>query len=245
MPSYENQAKDEEEKKVIHNNLEVLKLLKNRTLLQLVLLLLIFPRLTLSKLSILSKKSKGTVTHQLAKLEQLGAIITSRKQSRGSIDAKVYELAPNFLKFKSYIFQGLKNIKESNNPEFFNLSVRNDILIFEVIKNIFDQVIQVYEEIEEYIEKSESLIQFDPLNINTKNLVNYDLWLLTDEEVKIYEEIATSFKSKMKELLGKSQKSRNDKIRPYLILNTFLPLLDFTEKDTEKKTYKKFFKALD
>ncbi|MBD3337561.1 MAG: hypothetical protein GF353_00540 [Candidatus Lokiarchaeota archaeon] len=250
MPTKKNKDKDidsdiESSKKIVSENLSILKLLKNRTLLQLVIFLLIFPKLSLSKLSKLSKKSKSTVSRQLSKLEQLDALIISRRQARGSIDAKVYELPPDFLKLKSYILKSLKDFQESNNFKFFGYSIKNDILIFEVIKQLFDQTIEIYEEIDDFLNESDSLISFNPKSLSPNDLVNYDLWFLTEDEIEAYKQIFSNFKSKMKELIEKNQKNRNEEVKPYLILHTFFPLLDYFEIDTDKKPLKKFFKALD
>ncbi len=93
----DNDYKKTELEKVLKLRSNTLELMFSNTRLRMVLLLLIHRRLSLSKLSTLLGRSKSTVSHHLKKLDDLNILKVSRRDARGSIDAKVYELTSRFL----------------------------------------------------------------------------------------------------------------------------------------------------
>ena len=72
-----------------------LALLNDLTRLRLILLLIVFRKLSLTQLSVLLGRVKSTTSHHLKKLSDI--IKISTKKEIGKTDSNIYELVPNFL----------------------------------------------------------------------------------------------------------------------------------------------------
>jgi DNA-binding transcriptional ArsR family regulator len=203
-----------------------------------------FPRLSLSELSSFLGRSKATVSHHLSKLESIGIIVTTSKQARGSIDAKVYELTPKFFDLSSLDFSDLKSYKE-NSFELVKVAIQRDKLLFEVFKNIFEQLKLIYDGFEEVLLKSKSETDEKFQNLDFGNLIKYNIWFLTEEQRDKFNELFSDFKTKLMEFINDTNKVEKEKAKPYLLFHSLLPFKKINEHDSEKKSYKKFFKALD
>lgn len=217
--------------------IEVLKLMNNITRLRIILTILIFKKISLTKLSDLLGRAKSTITHHIKKLENLGVIKSTRKEARGSIDAKLYELIPGFLQKISF---------EQKTPKGeINRALTNDLLIFKVIKLLFEQVILYYEAISNKNIKSKPKLFKDFQDSHFKIPLNYDFWFLSEKAYSEYIELNEKYKSELKKIISKDNLENDDSIRPYLVLNTFIPLLQIIEYDSELKEFRKFFQALE
>ena len=75
-----------------------MKLMSSLTRFRILLLLLIYPKISLSEFSKLLSRTKSTIHHHLKKFDDLGILKTSRKSVPSYIDAKIYKLKPDFLK---------------------------------------------------------------------------------------------------------------------------------------------------
>lgn len=217
--------------------IEVLKLMNNITRLRIILTILIFKKISLTKLSDLLGRAKSTITHHIKKLENLGVIKSTRKEARGSIDAKLYELIPGFLQKISFEQKTLKGE--------INRALTNDLLIFKVIKLLFEQVILYYEAISNKNIKSKPKLFKDFQDSHFKIPLNYDFWFLSEKAYSEYIELNEKYKSELKKIISKDNLENDDSIRPYLVLNTFIPLLQIIEYDSELKEFRKFFQALE
>ncbi len=222
--------------------IEVLKLMDNITRLRIILAILIFRKISLTKLSELLGRAKSTITHHIKKLETLGVIKSTRKEARGSIDAKFYELIPGFLE-KSSIEQQQNITRKKNNH--FSEAISNDILFFKVIKILFEQVILYYEAIFNKNKKSQAKSFNEFQDSHFKIPLEYDFWFLSENGYKAYIEMNEMYKSELKEIIRKENIEKKDSVRPYLVLNTFFPLLQIIEYDSELKEFRKFFQALE
>ena len=221
--------------------IEVLKLMDNITRLRIILSILIFNKISLTNLSELLGRAKSTITHHIKKLENLGVIKSTRKEARGSIDAKVYELIPGFL-------QKISDRKQSFKGELiddFTEVVSNDLLFFKVIKLLFEQVILYYEAISNKKIKSKPKSFKDFQNSYFKLPLNYDFWFLSEKAYKEYKDLYKNFKIELKKIISNENLENNDSIRPFFVLNTFIPLLQLIEYDSELKEFRKFYQALD
>jgi DNA-binding transcriptional ArsR family regulator len=215
--------------------IEVLKLMDNITRLRIILTILIFKKISLTKLSELLGRAKSTITHHIKKLENLGVIKSTRKESRGSIDAKVYELIPGFLQKITFGYEAFK--KEE--------AISNDMLFFRVIKLLFEQIILYYEAISNKNIKSKSKSFKDFKDSQFKIPLDYDFWFLSEKAFNEYKELNDKYRNNLKEIISKDNLEDSESIRPYLILNTFIPLLQIIEYDSELKEFRKFYQALE
>lgn len=217
--------------------IEVLKLMDNITRLRIILSILIFKKISLTKLSELLGRAKSTITHHIKKLENLGVIKSTRKEARGSIDAKVYELIPGFLQKISFRQESLKGE--------VNEAISNDLLFFKVIKLLFEQVVLYYEAISSKNLKTKPKKFKDFKDSHFKIPLDYDFWFLSEKAYKEYLELNEKYKHELKNILSKENHEKTDSIRPFLVLNTFIPLLQIIEYDSELKEFRKFYQALD
>jgi DNA-binding transcriptional ArsR family regulator len=218
--------------------IEVLKLMDNITRLRIILSILIFKKISLTKLSELLGRAKSTITHHIKKLENLGVIKSTRKESRGSIDAKFYELIPEFL-------QKISFEEKINDENQFSKAVLNDILFFKVIKLLFEQVIFYYEAISNKKLKTKPNLFKDFRDSHFKIPLNYDFWFLSEKALDEYKELNKKYNHKLKEIINRENIENPESIRPYLVLNTFIPLLQIIEYDSELKEFRKFYEALE
>jgi DNA-binding transcriptional ArsR family regulator len=249
--------------------IEVLKLMSSLPRLRIILLLIIFRRLSLSKLNRLLGRTKSTITHHLKFLDELGIITTTKENGRGSIDAKVYELVPGFLdKFTFNLDQLISyDLEPEKKKELFHYAVLNDKWIFEAIKSIYEQSILYYDAIDyrnmrkelnkkfefanqEHVENNtqlqkdlESFEEFQKYHFQTP--INYEFWFLSEKGRKKYDELFKKFKSELKGIIEQENKEENEVIRPYLILHSFFPMREIAEYDSEKNEFRKFFEALE
>ena len=228
----------------LKTQIEVMKLMKHVTRFRLISFLLIFPRLSLSELSSFLGRSKATISHHLSKLESVRIIYTTTKQARGSIDAKVYELTPKFFELSSLDFSSLK-FYEKNDFELAKIAIQRDKMLFEVITNIFEQLRLIYDGFEEELLKSKSEISEKAQKLDFENLINYNCWFLTEDQRDKFNELFLDFKTNLMKYIKKTNNEDNEKVKPYLIFQSLIPFKKINEQDTEKKSYKKFFKALD
>ena len=81
--------------------------------------------------------------------------------------------------------------------------------------------------------------------LDFENLINYNCWFLTEDQRDKFNELFLDFKTNLMKYIKKTNNEDNEKVKPYLIFQSLIPFKKINEQDTEKKSYKKFFKALD
>jgi DNA-binding transcriptional ArsR family regulator len=196
--------------------IHTLTLLNDLTRLRLILLLIVFRKLSLTELSELLGRVKSTTSHHLKKLNEVLNIFTKKES--------IYELVPNFLEKLSVNSEDLKNIKKEDNKQLFHYVIQNDIKYFQLIINIFDLINQIYKFIDESgsMEKSKSDIKSQ--NVYLENRVKYNAWFLTEKGKESYEKLIKEFNHKMVEILTRDEENGEKDPRSYLVLNTFIPL---------------------
>ncbi len=232
-------------KKNLKLRIEVLRLMESLTRLRIILSLIIFRKVSLTKLSQLLGRAKSTITHHIKKLENLGIISSTRKEARGSIDAKVYELIPNFLEKLNLETEEIILSKQSKYKEDINDAILNDILFFKIIKILFEQAILYYNAIIDKSMKAKPKIFKNFQDIHFKIPINYDYWFLSEKGRESYEEWNKKYKKELETIIHEDNLKNKEAIRPYLILNTFFPLLQIIEYDSELKEFRKLFQALE
>lgn len=214
----DSEALIEKYKKRMHN----LALLKDLTRLRLILLLIVFRRLSLTELSTLLGRVKSTTSHHLKKLSDIMKIST--KKESGKTDSNIYELVPNFLEKLSVNFKDLKNIQKKENKNLLHYVIQNDIKFFELIINVFDLINQIYKFIDDSssMENSDSSIKSREVYLD--NRIKYNAWFLTENGKKSYDKLIKEFNYKMLEIIKQEEISKEKEPRSYLALNTFIPL---------------------
>jgi hypothetical protein len=221
--------------KELKQRIEILKLMESLTLLRIILALLIFRKLSLTELSALLGRVKSTLTHHIKKLELLQVIKSTRKEARGSIDAKVYELIPGFL----------ERLHIDSNRLGLDLSsemILNDLQFFKIIKIIYEQIILYYEAVSKQ-KKTKSFKDFRQDHF--KSSISYKYWFLSDDARVKYEKLMEEFDNRLKKVITEDNLKNPEAIRPFLVLHTFFPLKQIIEYDSELNEFRKFFQALE
>jgi DNA-binding transcriptional ArsR family regulator len=226
-------------------SLEVMDIMDSTPRLRILLLLLIFQKLSLAQLSSLLGRSKATVTHHMKKFEKLDLLKISRKDARGSIDAKVYELNDAFfrtIRLNIEDIENLDSIKKEQVKDILHYFIVKDKMMFNLIKNFFQLSIEFYEGIDE-LEHSNS--SFDFKNKYIEYPIDYTIWFLDEKGYKKYKNLISNFKEKMKEIITNSNEVKSYFERPYCILHTFFPLKEITKYDFDNKKFIEFLKIFD
>ncbi|MFX1569315.1 MAG: ArsR family transcriptional regulator [Promethearchaeota archaeon] len=221
--------------KELRQRIETLKLMESLTRLRLILALLIFRKLSLTELSNLLGRVKSTLTHHIKKLEQLQIIKSTRKEARGSIDAKVYELIPGFL-------ERLHIDSDKIGLDLSNEIILNDLQFFKVIKVMYEQVILYYEAVSKQ-KKTKSFKDFRQDHF--KSPISYNYWFLSENAHIKYEKLVDEFGNRLKKIIAEDNLKNPEAIRPFLVLHTFFPLKQIIEYDSELNEFRKFFQALE
>lgn len=222
------------------NRIEVMKLLSSVPRLRIMILLLIFRKLSLSQLSKYLGRTKATVTHHLKKFDTLGIINISRKESRGSIDAKVYELDPDFFKLVELNFDSFQSFEKKEGEELLHYALLRDKWMFEAFRNILIFANRFYQEIDErYLSGDKEFIK-QTQDFYFKSPVNYDLWFLTENARKSYDNALTQFKEQINKIIEDDNKKGKYIERPYCVLHLLLPLKKLSEFDFERKRIMEF-----
>lgn len=231
-------------KKDLTPRIEILRLMDNLPRLRIILALIIFRKISLTKLSDLLGRAKSTITHHIKKLENLGIIKVTRREARGSIDANVYELIPEFLdiissKFEESVIE--KHLYDKNLKDI----ISNDILFLKILKILNEQVILYYDAIlrKNIKSKPKSFKEFQDSHF--KIPLSYDYLFLSEQGREKYEDLYKKFYEDLKEIIKKENMEKGENTRPYLIVSVFYPILQLIEYDSELKEFRKFFQALE
>jgi DNA-binding transcriptional ArsR family regulator len=222
-----------------------MKLMSSLTRFRILLLLLIYPKLSLSEFSNLLGRTKSTVHHHLKKFENLEILSTSRKPVPSYIDAKIYELKPDFLKIINLKFEDFKTFSEKEKKTILPYILSKDIEIFEVIKNLFEQVVLLYKTIDKAGINNDQNSSKEYSNFYLRSPIKYDIWFLNKEEFELYNECILDFKNKLNKMHKEDiNQNKNDR-KPFLILNSIFPMEKLLKYDSETKKFVKFYKALE
>ncbi len=219
----------------LKKRIEFMKLLSSVPKLRILLLLLIFRKLSLAQLSKLLGRTKATVTHHIKKFETSGIIKTSRKEARGSIDAKLYELDPDFFELVELSFDKFQSLEQNESRELLHYVLLRDKWMFEVFRNILNFANRFYQEIDERFLTDNSDFIKQTKDFYFKSPVDYDIWFLTEDGKKSYDKAVIQFKERINKIVEDDTKKGKLVVRPYCILNLVLPLKKLSEFDLERK----------
>lgn len=241
--SYHQEIKDKTKQ-----GIELFKLINNETRLRLILLLLINQKISLSSLSVLLNRTKGTVLHHLKKLDNLGFIKTTRREPlRGYIEANIYELVPNFYDFFNILTindENLKKLGKKMQSDILHYAILKDRLIIQILINIFKLTSLFHQglDINKAVWESDSFEDY--LNFYFHNRINYKIYFLSEKKFKLYKALVKDFNSQIKEILKESQNQDSEKSRGYFVLNTFFPIKKISEYDPNSEEFRRFFEYL-
>ncbi len=222
-----------------------MKLMSSLTRFRILLLLLIYPKLSLSEFSNLLGRTKSTIHHHLKKFENLDILSTSRKPVPSYIDAKIYALKPDFLKILNLKFEDFKKFSAKEKQTILPYVLSKDIEIFEVIKNLFEQVVLLYKTIDKAGITSDQKSSNEYSNFYMSSPIKYDIWFLNKEELELFNDSLLDFKNKLNKMHKEDNKQNKNDRKPFLILNSIFPMEKLLKYDSDTKKFIKFYKALE
>jgi formate dehydrogenase maturation protein FdhE len=235
----------DELKKLISKNAEIIELLNHPTRYRLIFLLLIFPRLSLADLSKFIGRTKSTIHYHLKKFEKLNIFRTTRKAVQSYIDAKIYELMPDFLNILKFTIDDFQKYSKENREDIIRSMILKDISVFELFRSLFEQTTVLYRAMENAVGDNKQESSKELIEMYTNNPVKYDIWSLSEEEFEMYESLIEQFKEKLNNKIKGQGAERTEIERPFFILHTIFPMKQMIKYDSETKKYLKFYKALE
>lgn len=224
---------------------EVLELINSVPRLRIILLLIIYGKLSLTKLSNLLGRTKSTASHHLKKLDQINILKTSTKDSRGSIDAKVYELIKEFNPFETLNIAEIELLRDDLKSQILNLSLENNVRLLKVLKLLYNQVELYYDALEsEKPKKAEDTLK-QVKKEYLKSPFKYNLWFVSDQTLEKYQELFNEFKEKLDQLIQTEIDENRDVLRSNLIIHNLFPIQEIIKYDPDTEHFMEFFKALE
>ena len=222
-------------------SIEIIKLLDNTQRIRIILLLMIFQKLSLTDLSLLLGRSKMTVIYHIKKFDELGLLKITTKEGRGAIDANVYELESKFFNSIKFNIEQINDNNQQNVKNLLHHTLLKDILMFDLFIGIFELSKYYYKSIDELV-NSDSLKEFQDKIFNSH--INYDIWFLTEEGRKSYDKAVIQFKNQINDIVKRDIKSSNYLERPYCILHMLFPLQKIAKYDFKNKKFVDFLKII-
>lgn len=219
----------------------LIDIFKNKLGLRILLLLNIFPELSMTNIAYHIRKSKATVSRRTRKLIRLGLIESYTKEDEpqaGNIKRKYYKLSQNF---KSLLEKKDFDLKEIISNKRWEPLLENLIRYSYYYKKIKF----ISEHLNSFIEATENLLLTSvameklPLvkNVNLlmetleNNLMHFRF--LTKEQYKEVEKLSIEYQSKLDMIIEKDVTSK----KPYLYINMLLPILSITKYWDKKGLY--------
>ncbi len=243
-----NDEMDDKELKAIINQLkediEILELMNGDTPLRIILFLLIFSEVSLTKMSSLVGKVKSTITHHLKKLDKNKLLEVTEKDARGSIDSKIFSLKKNFLQNTALDPNRLKNLKEEDLKQIIQYLMVKNSLFLKTMSQIFERASKFYQDFNALTSTIEKGSFDDYLKLFFYNLFEYELCFLDEKSYKEYEEITKQFKEQLREIIKKNHEESDVIEKPYLLFHSLFPIEKLTKYDAESKKMLKFFDSL-
>ncbi|MBD3215946.1 MAG: ArsR family transcriptional regulator [Candidatus Lokiarchaeota archaeon] len=224
---------------------DILELIDSIPRLRIILLLIIYDKLSLTKLSNLLGRTKSTASHHLKKLDHLDILKISTKDSRGSIDAKVFELIEDFNPFETLNMEDVELLRDDLKDRILNLSLENNVKLLKVLKLLYEQIELYYHALESERPKQaqESLRKVKKEYL--KSPFKYNIWFVSDNTLEKYKTLFKEFKGKLENLIQEELESDENTVRSNLIIHNLFPIQEIIKYDPETEHFLEFFKALE
>ncbi|TXT62756.1 MAG: hypothetical protein BAJALOKI1v1_860005 [Promethearchaeota archaeon] len=253
MSRNNNNNQDEElNAEALITNLElwskITELMDSNSVLRIIFLLLMYKKLSLRELSDILGRTKATISHHLSKIKDINLLTITTEDARGSIDAHIYSLRPEFYDMLNYDFTKLKRFKAEELKKIFRYNILKDKGNFKVFKSLLDRANQFYEDFEQFKSEKEE-VSFDEIKkFYFNNLINYKIWFLSEEGREKLEKINEEYQKQIENILKedkekKGKKEKSDK--SFLLLNFVIPLKNLIEYDQKDKQFLQFFEYFD
>ena len=228
----ESEGKEMEKKQYQYLNktqniMKMLESMNNSTRLRLILILLIYNELSLTNLSKKLGVSKSTVSRHLKALISTNLIKVRKQQVRASRKKQYYSIIPNLLQIIRLSSSELRSIPPEKALAARILDLKNDRLTLRTIKNIMNEFLLYYENLEEQIE------QDPPTNhqeieqtFSTENICRFYLWMFNKKQFEVFRAKYLEFLQDVLKEMEQYQNYKEEKpeINPYFVWHMIAPI---------------------
>ncbi len=211
----------------IQNIMKMLESMNNSTRIRLILILLIYNELSLTNLSKKLGVSKSTVLRHLKALISTNLIKVRKQQVNVSRKKHYYSIVPNLLQIIRLSSSELKSISPEKALAARILDLKNDRLTLRTIKNIMNEFLLYYKNLEEQIE------QDPPINhreieqtFSTENICRFYLWIFNKKQFEVFRAKYLAFLQDLLKEMEQYQNYKEEKqeINPYFVWHMIAPI---------------------
>ncbi|MHA1718535.1 MAG: ArsR family transcriptional regulator [Promethearchaeota archaeon] len=211
------------------SQIEFINLLNDPTRLRILLLLFLYKRLSLKQISQLVHRTQPAISRQLEKFINLGIIKITKRQVKGLITAKFYELIPDFIETATIIMDPKQEIPKNIIKEMEILQIKAKENLFKTISQLFIHYAELYKNLAQRAQDTEDSFGIDlpPFNLSILPLSN--------KIYKYYKEENFKLTQKVIELIKEEDEDENEDFeRPVMLFNTILSVKDFLSFEGKK-----------
>ncbi len=212
----------------LQNLLKFIRLLEDPTRMRIILLFLLYHRISLTELSRLLNRTKPAVLYQLNKFAEIGLIRISQDLVKEFYTANFYELIPEFMNFATIDSDPTKAIPHEIIKEWEILEFQAEKEVFKLSSNMLLLFAELLGSLEKKAEKIKEPFGFHhpPFNLTLRPLSKTAYQYYT-QEIKNVAQKALK--------LMEEENEREDQLleRPWLLLNVFLPVKDLLDSTAD------------
>lgn len=211
----------------------LIDIFKNKLDLRILILLKIFPELSMTKIAYHIGKSKATISRRTRELIRLGLIDSYIKEDEpqaGNIKRKYYKLSETFNNLSKKKDLNLREIIENNDWEPLLEKLSSYSYFYRKIQFLSDHFNSFIEATENLLLTSVAMeklpiIETISLLMEMLDVNQMDFRFLTEDQYKEVEILNREYQSKLDKIMEKDTTSG----KPYLSINMLLPILNITK----------------
>ncbi|MHA1775915.1 MAG: hypothetical protein DRO88_02760 [Promethearchaeia archaeon] len=208
----------------------IVKTLNSKSRLEALLLLFIYRKLSLTRISELMQKSKNTIIYHMKMLREHGLILELNEKEAHSIKPiKYFILHPDFHKKLYEPFEKLDTASPSEILDYSRTVFKYNILLFETIREFLHRLGEFYAKNQQRIQS-----EVEALNFHQSHQVPRDLIPLSEAAFQRYLQDYQELMRKTLAYIDKEQSKSTQLIHPYLAFNMVFPLKTLFEFRTNK-----------
>lgn len=212
-------------------SLGIVKTLSSKPRLEALLLLFIYRKMSLTKLSKSLQKTKNTMIYHMDLLKKQGLIKEFDQKLEHSIKPiKIYELSNTFYETLFVPFEDISTLPKDQVLEHSKTIFRYNNLLFETIREILLRIRTNSSNMQKEIRSSQDAIEYHQDHATPRDLIP-----LSEKAYKNYMHNYEKLKRETLRALEEEDRQSAAIERPYLAFNTVLPIKDLFESPHEPK----------
>ena len=216
---------------------EFITVIESKLKMRILMTLLIYPELTLSQLSEKMGKVKSTISKHMEELLAIGLVKRRERKYRSDKKQHIYSKVRKF-GFRGKRYGDIKSLQ----PKEFHSFLQSE---YTINKRLFSYILEVNEQIIEYIKDFYKLEPEDLTDEFKENVYRYDTcvprfrFMTKEEYIKYREKFLEFDEAFIKEMERKRQKEPTNTPKEYLAINELVPIKIVMEYIKEKRKKEK------